>query len=216
MAGMPRPTPVPRLTRANNIRVLPYVAVILALVLGGIMIGTGLASLLRGRALVAELRAHSATSTAVVTRWVPEQVQASAGMNEIPEAAFGFSLPDGTLALTADTTFDGTFSAEPPPGNGTRYVVVRYDPRNVEAVLPAAVVAHPSYARATAQAAAGAALIAVALAAGIWWWRRERRRRAAGREIMLLAVLAPAAPDRPDQVTRPAGTPPAPGSTARS
>jgi hypothetical protein len=197
MAAMPRPTPVQRLTRANNIRSLPYVAVILALVLGGILLGTGLASLQQGRALVAQLRAHSATSTAVVTRWVPEQVQADGGMKDIPQAAFGFTLPDGRLALTADTTFDGTFSAEPPPGSGTRYVVVRYDPHNVDVVLPAAVVAHPSYARSTAQAADGAGLIVVALAAGIWWWRRERRRRSVRQEIMFRALLASAAPRRP-------------------
>jgi hypothetical protein len=196
MAGMPRPTPVQRLIRANDLRTLPYAAVILALALGGILLGTGLASLLQGRALVAELRAHGATSTAVVTRWVPEQVQTSAGMKEITQAAFGFSLPDGTLALTADTTFDGTFSAPPPPGSGTRYVVVRYDPRNVDAVLPAAVVDHPSYAHSTAQAADGAALIVVALAVGIWWWQRERRRRSARHEIMFQALLASAAPRR--------------------
>jgi hypothetical protein len=181
----------------------------LVLVLGGIMVGTGLASLLRSQALVAELRAHGATSTAVVTRWVPEQVQASERMKDIPQAAFGFSLPDGTLALTEDTTFDGTFSAPPPPGNGTRYVVVRYDPHNVDAVLPAAVVAHPSYARSTGQAAGGAALIAVALAAGTWWWQRERRRRSVRQEMMFRALLAA-------QVSRSAGTPRAPGSTARS
>jgi hypothetical protein len=216
MAAMPRPTLVLRLIRANGIRALPYVAIVLALVLGGVLIGAGLASLLQGRALVAELRAHSATSTAAVTRWVPEQVQASAGMKDIPAAAFGFSLTDGALALTADTTFDGTFSAPPPPGDGTRYVVVRYDPHNIDAVLPAAVVAHPSYARATAQAAEGAALIVVALALGIWCWRRERRRRAVRQEIMFAALLAPAAPGRPGRVTRTAGTHRAPGSTARS
>jgi hypothetical protein len=194
MSAMPRPTPVPQLTRANNIRSLPYVAVILALIFGGILLGTGLTSLLQSRALVAQLRAHSATATAVVTRWVPEQVQTSSGVKALPQAAFGFSLPGGALALTADTQFDGTFSAPPPVGNGTRYVVVRYDPANVNAVLPAALVAHPDYGRVAALAAEGAGVAVVALAAGIWWWRRERRWRSTRRELVVRALLASAAP----------------------
>lgn len=189
---MPRPTPVQQLIRASNIRSLPYVAIILALIFGGILLGTGLTSLLQGRALVAELRAHSATATAVVTSWVPEQVQTSSGVKDIPQAAFGFSLPGGALALTADTQFDGTFSAPPPAGNATRYVVVRYDPANVNAVLPAAVVDRPSYSRVTAQAAGGAGVTVVALAAGVWWWRHERRWRSRQKELMLWALLGSA------------------------
>lgn len=163
--------------RASNIRGLPYIPAVIALIIGGVLLGTGLSSLLQSRALVAELRAHSAVATAVVS-----------GPSD--RAGFGFPVPGGQLALTDDTQFDGTFSVPPPSGNRTVTVIVRYDPANVNAVLPDSIVAHPSYGRVTLQATVGAGIVIVALAFGIWWWRHERRWRAVRDTLFKAAFVA--------------------------
>ena len=69
---------------------------------------------------------------------------------------------------------------------------MRYDPANVGEVLPAAVVAHPSYARLTAVTAEGAGIAAAGLAAGAWWWRRERRRRSRHTALICAGPVSPA------------------------
>ncbi len=203
----PRRIAPQRLARTGIVRALPYALVIAGLVYGGVLLGTGLTSLQRDRALVAQLRRHGQAATAVVSGWAP--VALAGG----PQASFGFRVSPGRLALTADTPFDGTLSVPPPAGDTTRHVAVRYDPADVGAVLPAAVVAHPSYARETALAAGGAGLTVVALALGTWWWRRDRRRRARRTTLIFEALLA--APGEA-LVSPGAESPPARGNTGRS
>ena len=196
-----------RLSRAGAVRALPCALVIAGLACGGVLLGTGLSSLLRDRALVAQLRRHGQPATAVVSGWAP--VALAGG----PQASFGFRVSPGRLALTADTLFDGTLSVPPPPGDTTLYVAVRYEPADLSAVLPAAVVAHPSYARETALAGGGAGLTVAALALGSWWWRCDRRRRARRTTLIFEALLA--APGGA-LVSPGAESPPARGGTGRS
>jgi hypothetical protein len=54
MSGMPRRSPLQQLMRAGTVRTLPYAFVAIALVYGGILLGTGLTSLWHDRALIAE------------------------------------------------------------------------------------------------------------------------------------------------------------------
>lgn len=190
---MPRRSPLRQLVRTGNLRALPYAFVAVALVYGGILLGTGLTSLWHDRALIAQLRGHGATATAAIGvtarltgAWTPGTSRAS----------FGIHLPGGQLALTADTQFDGAPSASPPAGDGLRLLTVRYDPANVAVVLPEAVVAHPSYARLTALTAEGAGIAAAALALGASWWERERRRRSTD-TALICAALRSAGPGDP-------------------
>jgi hypothetical protein len=192
MSGMPRRSPLQQLVRASNVRALPYVFVAIALVYGGILLGTGLTALGHDRALIAELRGHGATATAAVGSSVPERLT-GVWTSARPGPSFGFRLPGGRLALTEDTQFDGGPSASPPAGTGLRFLAVRYDPANVSVVLPAAVVAHPSYARLTALTAEGAGIAAAGLALGAWWWRRERRRRSWQTAMICAALRSPGA-----------------------
>ena len=172
-----------RVMRASNIRVLPYVPATIALIVGCVLLGTGLNSLFQSRALVAELRAHSAVARATVASGPADQTGT-------PQASFGFALPGGKLALTDDTQFDGTFSVPPPSGNATVSVIVRYDPANVNVVLPESIVGHPSYGRVTQQAVLGGGIAIVALAFWIWWWRHERRWRAARDTLFKAAFVS--------------------------
>jgi hypothetical protein len=187
MSGMPRRSPLQHIARASNVRALPYAFVAVALVYAGILLGTGLTSLRHDRALISELRRHGATATAAVGSRVPERLT-GAWISGSPGTSFGFHLPDGRVALTADLQFDGAPSASPPAGGGLRYLVVRYDPANVAVVLPEAVVAHPSYARLMALTAEGAGIAAAALALGAWWWWRERRRRSRHTALICAAL----------------------------
>ena len=189
---MPRQSPLPQRARAGRARALPYALVALALIYGGILLGTGLTSLWHDRSLIAELRGHGATATAAVGSSVPERLT-GVWASPRPGPSFGFRLPGGRLALTEDTQFDGGPSAFPPAGDGLRYLLVRYDPANVGEVLPAAVVAHPSYARLTAVTAEGAGIAALGLALGAWWWRRERRRRSRHTALICAGTVSPAA-----------------------
>jgi hypothetical protein len=175
MSAMPRRSPLQQLVRPGNVRALPYAFVAIALVYGGILLGTGLTSLWHDRALITELRGHGAmTATAAVG--APERLTGT-WVSAATGPLFGFRLPGGRLALTADTQFDGGPSASPPAGGGLRYLVVRYNPGDVGTVLPEDVVAHPSYARLAALTAEGAGITAAALALGCcWWWSQGRRR----------------------------------------
>ena len=188
---MPRWSPLQQLARPSSARALPYALVAIALVYGGILLGIGLTSLWHDRALITELRGHGATATAAVGSSEPERLTGVL-TSARPGPSFRFRLPGGRLALTEDTQFDGGPSASPPAGAGLRYLLVRYDPADVGEVLPAAVVAHPSYARLTALTAEGAGIAAAGLALGTWWWRRERRRRSM-RTALICAAMAPPA-----------------------
>jgi hypothetical protein len=190
MAGMPRRRPLQQLVRVSNVRALPYAFVAIALVYGGILLGAGLTSLWHDQALVTDLRGHGATATAAVGRSVPERLT-GAWTSAEPGPSFGFRLPGGRLALTADTQFDGAPSVSPPAGGGLRFLVVRYDPANVGLVLPEAVVAHPSYARLIALTAEGAGIAAAGLALGAWWRRRERLRALRHTALICAALRSP-------------------------
>jgi hypothetical protein len=194
MAGMPRRSPLQQLARASNVRRLPYAFVAIALVYGGILLGTGLTSLWHDRALITELRGHGATATAAVGSSVPEQLT-GVWTSAKPGPSFGFRLPGGRLALTEDTQFDGGPSASPPAGAGLRFLVVRYDPANVGVVLPEAVVAHPSYVHLIALCAEGAGFAAAGLALGAWWWWRQRRRRSRQTAMICAVLRSPGAAD---------------------
>jgi hypothetical protein len=217
MSGMPRRSPLPHIARASNVRALPYAFVAVALVYGGILLGAGLTSLRHDRALIAELRRHGATATAAVGRRVPERLTGAWNSGDAGPS-FGFHLPGGRVALTADTQFDGSPSASPPAGDGLQYLVVRYDPANVGVVLPAAVVARPSYARLMALTAEGAGIAAAALALGAGWWWRERRRRSRYTALICAALPPPhrGPGPRPLPITERGETRRAHGGTARS
>lgn len=171
---------LPRLSRPGRIRKTVFVLAAIVAIIGGVTAGTGIASPPAGHALVQQLRRHSAVAGAVVADMQDRIVPTRGGTATIANWGFVFHLPGGQTALTADTGFDGTYSA-PPPANGsaTSQVIVRYDPANVDAVLPATVVAHPSYRRLTVQVTVGLVLCVIAVALAIWWYRRETRRRAA-------------------------------------
>jgi uncharacterized membrane protein YidH (DUF202 family) len=171
-----------RLARPDRTRKTVFVLAAIILIIGGVLAGTGISSIQAGQALVSQLRQHSAVATAVISDFQNRTVQTRGGTATVADWGFAFRLPGRQTALTEDTGFDGTYSAAPPANdNATRQVVVRYDPANVNAVLPASVVAHPSYRRLMVQVIAGLALCAIALALARWWYRRERRRRAAWR-----------------------------------
>jgi hypothetical protein len=169
-----------RLGRPDRTRRWVFVVAAILLIIGGLMAGTAISSIQSDQALVSQLRQHSAVASAVVVDLYdqPDPGRRS-GPSTTPNWAFHFDLPGGAIANTHDTSFDGTYSVPPPASRKTIVpVTVRYDPGDVDRVLPASLVAHPSEQRVTVQAAIGGALCLMALVLAGWWFRHENRRRA--------------------------------------
>jgi hypothetical protein len=164
----------------DRIRRWVFVVAALLLIVGGVLAGTAITSIRSDQGLVHQLRQHSAVASAVLVDLFdqPDPGRRS-GPSTSPNWALHFDLPGGAIANTYDTSFDGTASV-PLPANRKAIVpvTVRYDPGDVDRVLPASVVAHPSELRLTVQAIVGGVLCLLALGLAGWWYRHESRRRA--------------------------------------
>jgi len=183
----------------SAIRMVPVLLAGITLITGVIMAGTGVMTIRDGQAMVAGLRAHGVVTPAIADNITTDQLQG--GQDEpVTEVQVSFLVPGGRIALTDDTTFDGTYSVPPPKGTGETRAVVRYDPGNVNVFLPETIVEHPSYSRMTAQITVGIALYAAAMSMVLLGWRHKHRRlrvpasSAADRSRRLLtaSVICPA------------------------
>src|ERR1700753_820337 len=104
-----------RLGHPDRTRKWVFVVAAILLIIGGLMVGTAISSIQSERALVSQLREHSAVASAVVVDLFdqPDPGRRS-GPGTTPNWAFHFNPPRGAIADTNDTSFDGTYSVAAP------------------------------------------------------------------------------------------------------
>lgn len=133
------------------------------------IIGNGITTIRQDKAAVAVLRSHNIETEAGVSLWSSSISQTKLGIYQQNDWSVVFITRTGQHALDVDPSFEGQL-AIPPPNNrlGTRWATIRYDPNDVNRILLASTVAHPSYQRMHGRIRIGVILCCLAFVVGVW------------------------------------------------